>query len=195
MTADADAVYERQLVQRAPHDADAFEQLYALFFRRVYGYVASRVGSPHDAEDVTAEIFLRVIKNLDQLRHQRQGSFAAWLFAIARHAVADHYRRNGRSEDVVPLAAIEPLSADLQADQTLVHENADLLYSLVLALPERQREVITLRYYGGLRNHEIAAVLGVGEKTVAAYISRALSELQAKYLESQRETKAVEDES
>lgn len=197
MIADTDADRERQLVQRAPHDADAFETLYSLYFRRVYGYVASRIGSPHDAEDVTADIFLRVIRNLDHLRNQQTASFAAWLFAIARHAVTDYYRRNGRAESLVPLETTERLiAADAQPDQTLIaSEDADSLYRLVIALPERQREVITLRYYGGLRNHEIAAVLGIGEKSVAAYISRALSELQAKYVESQRETKAVEDES
>lgn len=181
MTADTDADDERQLVQRAPHNADAFEQLYTLYFHRVYGYVASRVGSPHDAEDVVSEIFLRVIKNLDQLRNQQQGSFAAWLFAIARHAIADYHRRNGRSENLISLNGIEPLAADLQPDLTRAHEDTDLLYRLVIALPERQREVVTLRYYGGLRNYEIAAVLGIGEKSVAAYISRALNDLQARY--------------
>lgn len=197
MTADTNADDKRQLVQSAPHDADAFEKLYALYFRRVYGYVASRIGSSPDAEDVTADIFLRVIRNLDQLRNQQTTSFAAWLFTIARHATADYYRRNGHVENPIPLETTEQLIAvDAQPDQAIIDsEDADRLYRLVIALPERQREVITLRYYGGLRNHEIATVLGIGEKTVAAYISRALSELQAKYVASQRETKAVEDES
>lgn len=61
-------------------------------------------------------------------------------------------------------------------------EEAARLRALVNELPERTREIVTLRYYGGLRNTEIAEVLGIGEKTVAATISRALDGLQAKYV-------------
>jgi RNA polymerase sigma-70 factor, ECF subfamily len=183
---------ETQLVQQARVNPGAFQELYALYSHRVYGYVASRIGNSHDAEDVVSEIFLRVIKNLDQLRNQRNSSFAAWLFVIARNEVVEYYRR---SKNHVPLHVTEPHApANAQPDQIVMqNQDADQLYKLVITLPERQREIITLRYYGGLRNHEIARVLGIGEKTVSAYISRALSDLQEKYATSKHE--AAEDES
>jgi RNA polymerase sigma-70 factor (ECF subfamily) len=189
------ADHERWLVQQAIQDPDAFQELYQLYFRRVYAYVASRIGNQQDAEDVVSEIFMRVSRNLDQLRNQQDASFAAWLFVIARHAITDHYRRNGHSENHASLDITESLAAvDSQPEKLVIEsEDAARLYRLIVSLPERKREIITLRYYGGLRNHEIASVLGIGEKTVAAYLSRALDELQEKYKTSDNVTKAAED--
>lgn len=182
-----DTVSEDVLIQRAIDDPDAFQQLYARYVRRIYGYVASRIGDRQDAEDVVSQIFLHVIKNLDQLRQRQHISFAAWLFVIARHTIADHYRKDGHSDEHVSLDAVEPsASAEKQPDQIVSEsEEAAHLYQLVLTLPERKREIITLRYYGGLRNQEIAVVLGIGEKTVSAYLSRALNDLQEKYCAAQ----------
>jgi RNA polymerase sigma-70 factor (ECF subfamily) len=178
-----DSVDEQILIQRALYDPDAFQDLYYRYVRRVYGYVASRISHRQDTEDVVSEVFLRVIKNLDQLRQRQQTSFAAWLFVIARHAIADHYRKNGHSEEHISLDAAEPPApAEKQPDHIFSeNEEAARLYRMILSLSERKREIITLRYYGGLRNQEIATVLGIGEKTVSAYLSRALNDLQEKY--------------
>ncbi|MBZ0291125.1 MAG: RNA polymerase sigma factor [Anaerolineae bacterium] len=184
-----DNLDEQELVRRAVDDLDAFQQLYHRYFQRVYGYVASRIEDQREAEDLVSEIFLRVIKNLTQLRNERHISFAAWLFVIARHAITDHYRRNGRSETPMPLDAAENLvAAEPKPDEMFIDtEEAAKLYQMILTLSERKREIITLRYYGGLRNHEIAVVLGIGEKTVSAYLSRALQELRQQYAVSQRQ--------
>lgn len=173
---------EQALIQRAQTDADAFQELYRRYVKRVYGYVAARVNAPQDAEDIVAEVFLRVIKNLAQLRQKQPTRFAAWLFSIARHAVADHYRRNGTSDKHLSLEdANIAAPAEKQPDHIISqNEEAARLYRLIQALPQRKREIITLRYYGGLRNQEIAVVLGIGEKTVSAYLSRALNDLQEK---------------
>lgn len=177
--------HEQALVQRAIDDPDAFQELYHRYFRRLYSYVISRIGNPHDAEDVVSEIFLRVVKRLDQLRNRYPASFAAWLFTIARNTITDHYRRNGRRETLVSLDAAEPLPTPVPDRTTAAPEESAQLQQFILMLPERQREIITLRYYGGLRNQEIAAVLGIGEKTVSAYLSRALDELRKQYVASQ----------
>lgn len=190
--------HEQALVRRAATDPDAFQTLYHHYFRRIYAYAAARIGNPHDAEDVVSEIFLRVIRNIDQLRNPRHTSFAAWLFVIARNTVADHYRHNGRSENLVPLDAVEPLVAqEPDPDHRLAaNEEATQIQRMILALPERKREIIVLRYYGGLRNQEIAVVLGIGEKTVSAYLSRALNDLQAQYaaLQVQYSQRSTDDE-
>jgi RNA polymerase sigma-70 factor (ECF subfamily) len=191
-----DVVDEQALVQRALDDPEAFQALYHRYARRVYGYIASRIAHPQDVEDVVAEVFLHVIKHLDQLRNRQQASFAAWLFVIARHAVADHYRQNGRHESLLSLEDAEPcLSVEKQPDHIFSeNEEAARLYRMILTLPERQREIVTLRYYGGLHNQEIAAVLGIGEKTVSAYLSRALNELQKKHNAAQSAEEEARDE-
>ena len=171
---------ERDLVRRAAVDADAFQALYHRYFRRVYAYVASRTEDERDAEDIVSDVFLRVVKNLNTFRSQQEAGFAAWLFAIARNAITDYYRRNGRATPTVDLEAAEPLAeSEREPERIAARVDAEAqLRGLLAGLPERKREIVTLRYYSGLRNHEIAAVLGIGEKTVSAHLSRALAELQ-----------------
>lgn len=191
-----DSVNEHDLIQRALDDPNAFHELYSHYVRRVYGYVASRVSPPQDAEDIVAEVFLRVIKHFDQLRNRHATSFAAWLFTIVRHTVADHYRLNGEPESHIPLDANDHTApADNQPDHIFTQEeDAAHLRRLILSLSDRKREIITLRYFGGLRNQEIADLLGIGEKTVSAYLSRALSELQDKYRTTQFTGGDIRDE-
>lgn len=185
--------HEQALARRAADDPQAFHTLYRRYFQRVYGYVAARIAEQHDAEDVVSEIFLHVVKYLPQLRNERQLSFAAWLFTIARTVVSDHYRRNGNSGALVSLDFAPLVAAESTPDRIVSErEESARLLALVGALPERKREVIVLRYYGGLRNQEIADVLGIGEKTVSAYLSRALNDLQAQY--STFREKGVDDE-
>lgn len=166
---------ERALLDQLGSDPDAFNRLYALYLRRVYGYVAARIENHQDAEDVVSDVFLRVVRNLDQFRRQHGLSFAAWIFTIARHAVSDYYRRP--SEQTMPLDAAPP-STDMPPDLAVIErENASDLRRRIAALPERRRDVVMLKFFSGLRNQEIAVVLGVGEKTVAANLSRALRDL------------------
>lgn len=189
---------EQALIKRALDDPAAFQQLYNRYFKSIYGYVASRISNQHDAEDTVSEIFLRVIRYLPQLRNQYPASFAAWLFTIARHAVTDHYRHKEATE-VIPLeTALPDLDVKLDPDLALIAgEDSAQVRQLIACLPERKREVVTLKYYGGLRNQEIAVVLQIGEKTVAAYLSRALAELHDQYmnLKAQAEQKEVNHDS
>jgi RNA polymerase sigma factor (sigma-70 family) len=186
---------DQALVRHALEDPSAFQELYEYYFRRIYGYVASRINNRHDAEDIVSEVFLRVIRNLAQLRGQYPTSFAAWLFAIARNTVMDHYRRKNQSGAIIPFDSSAPVAVlELDPDKALIAgEDAAQLRDLITTLPERKREVIMLKYYGGLRNQEIAAVLQISEKTVAASLSRALDELHEKYvsLKSESEQKVV----
>jgi RNA polymerase sigma-70 factor (ECF subfamily) len=186
---------EQALVKRALDDPLAFQELYENYFSRIYGYVASRINNQQDAEDVVSEVFLRVIRNLAALRNQHPTSFAAWLFAVARNVITDHYRRKEHTESVIPFDSPSPLIAQAPHPDTdlIGSEEAAQLRDLIATLPERKREIVTLKYYGGLRNQEIAVMLQIGEKTVAAYLSRALDELHEKYtnLKSESEQKVV----
>ena len=182
-----DSPDEREHWHGAADDPEVFQALYRRYFKRVYAYVAARIGNPHDAEDVVSEVFLKVLKNLRDMRSRQPASFAAWLFVTARNTVTDYYRRNGHATALVQLDEAAPVAAEEQEPEHVAgqREIAAQLGALVGALPERKREIVTLKYYGGLRNHEIAIVLGIGEKTVAAYLSRALDELQSKSAASQ----------
>lgn len=174
---------ERQLVERARRDRDAFRELYQRYFPRVYAYIAYRVGRRQDAEDLTADVFLRALNGLVRFEDRGPGAFAAWLFRIAHNLVQESYRRRGTAPEALPLDQLPDLAghALLPEEALLRKEQFAVLRCLVGTLSPRGREVVLLKFFGELRNREIATLLGLDERTVGAYLSRALQELNRKY--------------
>ncbi|KAA3647687.1 MAG: RNA polymerase sigma factor [Chloroflexi bacterium] len=156
---------------------------YDRLFPKIYAYVAFRVGRQQDAEDIVSEAFLRAVENLDRFEPQFEGSMEAWLFTIARNLVKNHYRRNSRKDE--PLTDQEITLTSKSTDEPdEILDRKERYFHLRVALGTlgpRYQEVITLKFFGGLRNQEIASVLQLKERTVAAYLVRGLKLLQAKY--------------
>ena len=175
--------YEQSLVERACDDPQAFRQLYNHYLPRLYAYVCYLVGCAQDAEDLVAATFLRVVEEIDRFRWRHDNSFAAWLFRIA-HNLVYNFQRSARHAGR-PLALEDiphiPANALLPHDEVERKELFAHVRRLVEELPPRRREVISLKYFGGLQNREIAAVLGLDERTVASNLSRALDDLEGKY--------------
>ena len=151
----------------------------------MYTYVRHRVYDPQDAEDIIADAFCRAIQNLQRFRWRNATSFAAWLFRIAHNLVMDYYRHRKHAgllietkDSLVGVADRAPPPEDALAQQ----EAFEHMRSLIATLSPRRQEVITLRFYAGLRNCEIARVLGLDERTVAAHLCRGLQDLQRKYV-------------
>jgi len=180
-----DPKQERALLKRARGDPKAFRALYDHYFPRVYAYVSYRVGRVQDSEDVVADTFLTAVDRLDTFQWRGEGSFAAWLFRIARNRVSDFYRRGQGSEETIPLEDLPDLasSALLPADAVAQKEKFAYLRRLIGTLSPRRQEVITLRFFGGLRNKEISALLELDERTVASHLCRGLEDLHRKYVD------------
>lgn len=175
---------EREAVQRAQNDPQAFAQLYDAYFPRMHAYVRYRVPGTQDAEDLIADVFFRALRELPQFKWRHDGSFAAWLFRIAHNLVADHYRR--RASLHLPLVTFdsipEPVNPAPPPDEVAMQQEAfQQIRALVTTLSPRRQEIITLRFFGGLRNREIASILGLDERTIAAHVSRGLRDLQSRY--------------
>jgi RNA polymerase sigma-70 factor (ECF subfamily) len=163
----------------AQRDPEAFRRLYRHYVPKVYAYVAHRVSTRQDAEDIVSETFLRAARDLYRFERRHEASFSAWLFRIARNLVTDFHRRTGRAD---PLESAEQVlgAGGIQSEpDQLVFQNEELtsVHELIHRLSPRQQEVITLGFFGGLRNQEIAALLGVDERTVATHLCRGLEEL------------------
>lgn len=154
------------------------QALYVAYLPRIYGYVAARVDDAHEAEDLVSEVFLKAARHYDQLRAAE--TLTPWLFTIARHTLADHFRRH--NVVITPFDALEDAPADDDLpDASLVQaEDAAVIRRLVRTLPLRRQEVLVLKFFGGLRNREIADVLELDEHTVASHLSRGLRDLYAK---------------
>lgn len=170
---------EQQLVRRSQQDADAFRDLYRHYFPRVYAYVAYRVRRAQDAEDVVADVFMQVVKGLPRFEYRGPGSFTAWLFRIAHNRVNQFYRD---TTQVVSLDELPDIQTHYLAPDQAVQRKEQFAYlsQLIATLPPRRREIVTLKFYGGLRNQEIAQVLQLDERTVASHLSRGLDDLRRK---------------
>ena len=156
----------------------SFRVLYELNRLPVFRYIyALTAGSQEDAEDLTAETFLRAWK----ARHQFEGemdSAIGWLIGIAKRLVIDDYRRTVR--------ATRNLSTDLNSESTpeqsaIQDEQQTFLFRLVADLPDESREMIVLRYLLGWRVQDIARHLGASENKVSVSLHRTLSRLREKW--------------
>jgi RNA polymerase sigma-70 factor (ECF subfamily) len=141
--------------------------------RRVYAYVAYRIGDGPVAEDVTSETIERALRYRSSYGSAK-GSPAAWLVGIARNVLADALRSGARETPVDPVALPERVSEGF--DSSIV-EREDLRRA-VASLDERGRELIALRYGADLKAKEIAALLGMKTNAVEVALHRALATLR-----------------
>lgn len=173
---------EKALLEQAMHDLAAFEELYEHYFPKVYAYVNYRITPVQEAEDLIATTFLKVTERLGQFQWRGHGSFAAWLFRIAHDLVIDFYRRNHRGTSFTSLENLPELRSDslLPVDTAVQKEKFAYLRQLIGTLSPRRQEIVTLKFFGGLRNREIAHLLALDERTVASHLCRGLEDLHRK---------------
>ncbi len=179
-----DHVDEKELLENARHDLSAFKELYALYFPRIYAYINYRINRVQDAEDLVASTFLKATERLGQYEWRGNGSFAAWLFRIAHDLVIDTYRRDGKIPESLSMNELPEIKSDsvLPDDAALRKEEFVYLRQLIATLSPRRQEIITLKFFGGLRNKEISGILELDERTVASHLCRGLEDLHGKYL-------------
>jgi RNA polymerase sigma-70 factor, ECF subfamily len=164
---------ERLLAQIADGDHGAFEVLYRRYARPVLALAQRRLGDSGKAEEAVQEAFVSVWRSASTYRPER-GAAVAWLYAVARNAIADRGRR--RQE---PLAEPPDLpSPDPGPDAQAEHEWLRWrVHSALEQLPRNERDLIVLAYWGGLSQSEMAERLEIPLGTVKTRTRTALSRL------------------
>ena len=140
-------------------DRDALAFLYVRYADDVYGYVRSIVRDHHDAEDVTQQIFAKLLHVIGSYE-QREVPFFAWLLRVARNVALDHLRR----QRVVPVEEVR--EAPERTGETGGTRHINDLKDALATLPRAQREVVVLRHFAGLSPTEIAVRTGRTEGSV-----------------------------
>ncbi len=165
---------EDKLIRLAREDLAQFRPLYERWLPPVYRYFYHRVGNSQDAEELTAQVFLAVCEKLPAYRHR--GHFAAWLFSIARRRAADYFRKRDPS---VPLEIIDPADpAPNPLVQAINSDEIQRLRGIIQSLPERDQELIRLRYVAQLTFGAIARLFNRKEDSVRKQLSRLLVRMQ-----------------
>jgi RNA polymerase sigma factor (sigma-70 family) len=175
----SDDVIESQTVtaaEPAKGSWERFESLYRSSRDDVYAYATTLLGDRAAAEDVTALAFERAYRRRITF-DRRRGGERAWLFGIARNAALDELRRRKRLATLV----VEPEDS---AARTALEDGAEValrrtaVRSALTELPPRQREIVALKFHGGLSNTELARVLKVSETAAGTLLYRAMEKLR-----------------
>ena len=158
-------------------DQQALAAVYDWYLPRVYRYVLSRLGNVAEAEDLTEDIFLRMLGAIADYK-RTSVPFSAWLFRIARNHLVSYYRKNGNRKDH---GTLQETMADSRQDPASIVETQLILGEVAEAvqrLPAAQRDVIALRFAVGLSIAETAQVLGKRQGNVKALQHKAVTRLQ-----------------
>ncbi len=175
---------ERRLIEAAQSDPSRFAELYESNFHRVYAFVARRVHSRDEAQDITAEVFHEAFRNIG--RFQWRGvPFAAWLLRIAANTLADRWQRTARVVEV-PADEVQMENTAASAENPEVERRA-MLFQLVDRLPADQRLVIMRRFVEQKSVREIAQEIGRSEGAVKQLQFRALETLRNKMTHTSEE--------
>ena len=175
MTIDEEAL-ERLIRDAKAGNAWAFGRIFDEFHQPIYRFIASRVHRPSDAEDLTQLVFVKALEALP--RYEQRGiPFGGWLFRLARNTIIDHIRTR---HDHAELDAVsERASTDAGPEQLAsVRDDMDAVSRALAGLTDEQREVIELRFFGGLSAREAADIMGKQEGTVRGLQFRAIASLR-----------------
>ena len=175
--ADAEGLLLGAIARAKDGDEDAMRFIYLRYADNVYGYVCSIVRDEHEAEDVTQQIFAKLLTALPKYE-PRVVPFSAWILRVAHNAAIDHVRAR-RS---VPFAEVR---SPEQEDLDLSWERGHDLRAALETLPIEQRDVIVLRFIYGLSPGEIAVKIGRSEDAVHGLQHRGRRTLRAELTKMQ----------
>lgn len=167
---------EARLIQRAKKgDSAAFAEIYDRHQPAIYRYIFYQVGDVAAAEDLTSEVFVRMVEKIDRFTY-RGRPLLAWLYTIAHNLITDHYRHAGRplpiplDEEFVTSPAAEDIAERVLAQHRLA--------CAIARLTDDQRQVILLKFVEGLDNETVAQTMGKSLGAVKSLQHRALAALR-----------------
>ena len=166
-----DTLLARAIARAKEGDSGALHFIYARYADDVFGYVNSIVRDHHEAEDITQNVFAKLMGAI-QKYEQREVPFSAWILRVARNAALDHMR----ARRMVPCEEVR--TSDEGLEEVGFDRSRDLREAL-RRLPDDQREVLVLRHIAGLSPGEIADRLGKTESSVHGLHHRGRGALRA----------------
>ncbi|MBK7586548.1 MAG: RNA polymerase sigma factor [Myxococcales bacterium] len=190
-TARGETTDEMLMVRYQRGDREAFAELVRRHKTPIYNFVLRQVRQTNTAEDVTQDVFMRVVQSASEFKHEAR--FSTWAYTIARNLCVDHLRKQSHRRHP---SLDQPITANGEESRPLLESVADAhprasversaaagemagrIVEAVERLPEDQREVFLLREIGNLPFKEIADITGVGENTVKSRMRYALDRLQ-----------------
>jgi RNA polymerase sigma-70 factor, ECF subfamily len=165
------------LIRRAQQrDPTAISELYDRFAGLVLRYIYARVAEHELAQDLTQEVFIKVIHGIERFEYRDEKSFLGWIYTIAANVLHSHYRR--RHVLATPFDHADDIVDQRSQDDVRSVTERIALQQAMGQLTHDQQQVLTLRFFADLSNSEVAGVLRRTEGAVKAIQHRALQSLQ-----------------
>ncbi len=178
------ASYYNEVAERAKYDKEAFGELYDYFFPRVYSYIFGKVKNSDQADDIISVTFEKVFVKLDDY-DSTKGAFSTWIFRIAINEMNNLFRGQVRRNEAVWEDFFNPADSRNTPEQQMVSDEGDqhLLMAMEM-LGEREKKIVSLKYFSGISNKEIAEMLDMTPSNVGVVLHRTLDKLK-KMLEAE----------
>lgn len=165
-------------------DEKLIEQMYFEYRDRIYWYVRKKVNSDELAQDITSDVFMKLLENKELMQKRDKSGVAAWLYTVARNQVIDQYRK--KSNNVEKVGIDDDVFDIIAADdgdhlQNLIKdEKYQLITAAMEGLDAIEQEIVTLRFNDELKFSEIAVIMNKEEGAVKMILYRALEKLKTK---------------
>lgn len=155
-----------------------WNQIYLELAPRVYNYFRYRLGQEREVEDLTSRTFEKAWAARDRYRRDLAG-FSTWLFRIAQNLIIDHFRSQRNQVSIEH--AINVPASDITANDLERQSDLSRLALLTRVLPERDRELVALKYGAEMSNRDIARLTGLSESNVGSILHRLVQTLRAQW--------------
>lgn len=152
-------------------------ELFDAYYDKVYAFLYARTGDSALAEDLASQTFVKIAEHFRSYCKEK-GALSTWVFTIALNEMRSYFRRQARKEteplfEIVEIPGFDDVEKEFEEGET----KKEVLF-LLSRLDARQRSIVTLKYYGGLTNGEIAVLLNLSESNVGTIMNRALCKLR-----------------
>lgn len=169
---------DRELVQLAKSDKEAFGEIYERYLTKIYNYIYYRTGNQQDAEDLTAKVFYRALSHIENYV-DKGVPFQAWLYRIAHNLVANFHRDKGRRK-IIALDdyVAHTLKSDAPDKQAEISEQTGHLMEAIQHLPADRQQLILLKFIEQKSNTEIGEIMERTEGAIKSLYHRTLLSLR-----------------
>lgn len=176
--AEKKSAYYNALAEKAKYDQESFSELYDYFFPRVYSYIFAKVKNNDTADDIISTTFEKVFLHLKDYDSEK-GAFSTWIFRIAINEMTTFYRKQTASKETTWEEFFDPADKRATPEQQVVSKEGDrYLLCALEKLPDRERKIVSMKYFMGISNKEIAEALDMTATNVGVVLHRTLGKLK-----------------
>jgi RNA polymerase sigma-70 factor (TIGR02952 family) len=180
-----DISYKKEVTEELCKEEE-FAHIFEIYYKRVYNYMYYRVNSIETSEDLTSQVFEKIMLKID-MYSQTKSPFEVWMFAIARNIVNDYFRSLKKYKFFSLDTIREFVSREKTPEDIILsaEDNSELSKALKI-LNERDRNIVSLKFGANLKNNEIAQILDITESNVGVILYRTMKKLKRE-IEKERE--------